>query len=58
MIILSSASKIVFILLAVSLCIFTYMGLIDPKDFVSTVGMVMVYYFGKNQNPPNDSTKE
>ncbi len=52
MIILSSASKIVFILLSLCLCIFTGMWLIDPKDFTSIVGMVFVYYFWKNQNNP------
>lgn len=58
MIILSSASKIVFILLSLCLCIFTGMWLIDPKDFVSTVGMVFVYYFWKQSSQNKTDNKE
>lgn len=60
MIILSSASKIVFIILAIALCVFTYFWIVDGKDFTWIVSMVFVYYFNKNINTPPDSnqTKE
>jgi hypothetical protein len=48
--ILGSASKLVFILMAVSVIVLTFMRIIDAKDFFSLVMMVFAYYFGKNQS--------
>lgn len=45
MTILSSASKIVFILLALSACIGFFFGLLDPKDFMLLAGMAFSFYF-------------
>ena len=43
--ILSSASKIVFILITIALCIFTFMGIVSGEMFFTAVGMVFGYYF-------------
>lgn len=43
--ILSSASKIVFILVTIALIVLTFIGKVDPKDFVAIAMMVFTYYF-------------
>lgn len=43
--ILSSASKIVFILLAVSACAGFFLGKLEPKDFMVLAGMAFTFYF-------------
>jgi len=45
MTILSSASKIVFILLAFSASLGFFFGLLDPKDFMLLAGMAFSFYF-------------
>lgn len=48
MLILSSASRIVLIIMTIALCIFTYLGQVDWKDFVVLISVVFTYYFTKN----------
>lgn len=43
--ILESASKIVFILMALGVLTLTYLGKVDPKDFVMLAGMAFTFYF-------------
>lgn len=43
--ILTSASKIVFILLAVSACAGFFVNKLDPKDFMILAGMAFSFYF-------------
>lgn len=43
--ILSSASKLVFILLAISACAGFFLGKLDPKDFMLLAGMAFSFYF-------------
>lgn len=43
--ILSSASKIVFILLAFTACLGFFVGKLDPKDFMLLAGMAFSFYF-------------
>lgn len=51
MIIFQSASKIVFILMALALVVFTGMGIVEAKDFIMLATGVFGYYFGrKNEN--------
>jgi hypothetical protein len=40
-----SASKIVFVIMALALCFFTYIKLVDPKDFMAVALMVFTFYF-------------
>lgn len=47
--ILKSASKLVFILLSVALCVLTYIGTVDSKDFIVLVSMTFSYYFTRKQ---------
>jgi hypothetical protein len=54
--IVSSASKIVFILLAASLVLLTFVGKVEPKDFVMLTGMAFTYYFSKPATPSTTST--
>ena len=42
-----SASKIVFLMIAVTVCAGFFVGKLDPKDFMVLAGMVFVYYFNK-----------
>lgn len=52
----SSASKLAFLILTLALCIFTYKGIVDPKDFIVLIGMAYTYYFVKKDTPqPVDS---
>jgi uncharacterized membrane protein len=41
----TSASKIVFILMAVAVVVLTFKGTIDPKDFMMLAGMAFSFYF-------------
>lgn len=43
--ILASASKIVFILMAVSAVGLTVIGKVDPKDFMMLASMAFSFYF-------------
>ena len=43
--ILSSASKIVFILLAISACAGFFIGILESKDFMLLAGMAFAFYF-------------
>ena len=52
--ILSSASKLVFILLALSACIGFFLGLLESKDFMVLVMSAFTFYFsakGDNSLP-------
>jgi hypothetical protein len=43
--ILSSASKIVFILLAMTACVCFFLGKLEAKDFMVLAGMAFAFYF-------------
>ena len=43
--ILKSASKIVFIMLALTACAGFFLGKLDPKDFMVLAGMAFTFYF-------------
>lgn len=50
----NSASKIVFILMAVAAAVGMFIGKIDPKDFLTLVSMAFTFYFankGDNSQP-------
>lgn len=49
--ILESASKIVFILMAIGVLALTYVGKIDPKDFMMLAGMAFTFYFSNKGEP-------
>lgn len=52
--ILQSASKIVFIMLALGLIILTFMRIVEAKDFMMLTGMAFTFYFSNKgeSNPP------
>ena len=54
--ILQSASKLVFVLLAIALCLLTWYGKVDAKDFVTLTGMAFTYYFAKGSSLPTPPT--
>jgi hypothetical protein len=41
----SSASKIVFIMLALTACVGFFLGRLEPKDFMVLAGMAFAFYF-------------
>ena len=45
--ILKSASKIVFVLMAIALVVLTFMKIVEPKDFMIACLMAFTYYFTK-----------
>ncbi len=45
MTILESASKIVFIMMAIAVIVLTAIGKVDPKDFILLAGMAFSFYF-------------
>lgn len=51
--ILSSASKIVFILMALAVVGLTAFGIVDPKDFIALASMAFAFYFA-NKGEPNE----
>lgn len=48
--ILSSASKIVFVLMALSLTGLTALGMVESKDFVMLCSMAFTFYFSNKGN--------
>lgn len=52
--ILGSASKLVFLMLALSACIGFFIGILESKDFMLLAGMAFAFYFANkgdaNQN--------
>lgn len=50
--IFESASKIVFIVLALSLVGLTFDGKVSSDDFVKLTAMAFVYYFTKKSDTP------
>ena len=49
--ILGSASKLVFVLMAISTVVLTFVGKVDPKDFITLVSMAFTFYFAKPSQP-------
>lgn len=49
--ILKSASKIVFIMMAVAVIFLTYLGKVDPKDFMMLASMAFAFYFANKGDP-------
>ena len=49
--ILTSAAKIVFILVAVTACGGFIAGILDSKDFMALAMMAFAFYFGTPSNP-------
>ena len=54
--IMSSASKIVFILMALAVIILTYVKIIEPKDFIVLASMAFTFYFTKSPTPSVSTT--
>jgi len=49
----TSASKIVFILMAIAVIVLTFIGVVDPKDFMMLAGMAFSFYFAnKGEQKP------
>lgn len=51
--ILQSASKLVFVLVAVATVVLAFLKIIDPKDFLALSSMVFAFYFTKS-NPTSN----
>lgn len=49
--IISSASKIVFILMAIAVVFLTFYGKVDPKDFITLTSMAFAFYFANKGEP-------
>lgn len=47
--IFNSASKIVFVLIALAVIGLTIIGKVDPKDFMVLASMVFAYYFTRDK---------
>lgn len=47
-----SASKIAFLLITLSLCIFTALGIVEATDFIALATGVFGYYFWRWNQPP------
>lgn len=45
---LSSASRVVFLLMAIAVIILTFRGTLDPKDFIALASMAFVHFFNKS----------
>lgn len=55
--ILSSASKIVFIAMALALIAGLFVGKIDPKDFIVLCSMAFAFYFVTPNDPMTGGVK-
>lgn len=54
--ILTSASKLVFILITLALIVLTFKKIVDAKDFIVLAGMAFTYYFSKPATPSTPDT--
>ncbi len=45
-----SASKIVFIFMAIALIVLTFLGIVEPKDFIMLCAMAFTFYFTQKTN--------
>lgn len=52
--ILSSASKIVFVLMAISVVALTFIGVVEAKDFMTLCSMAFTFYFANKGNADNN----
>ena len=52
--ILSSASKLVFLMLAVTACITFFLGKLESKDFMVLTGMAFSFYFSYKSDNTNN----
>lgn len=52
--IFKSASKIVFILMAISVVALTFVGKVDAKDFIALASMAFTFYFANKGSSDND----
>lgn len=50
----TSASRVAFLIMVLSLCIFTGVGIIDPKDFIALCTWVFWFYFWKPMQNSQD----
>jgi hypothetical protein len=51
---LTSASKLVFLLMTIALIVLTFSGRVDAKDFVVLASMVFTFYFSNKGTPQDD----
>jgi len=49
-----SASKIVFILMALAVVVLTFTGIVEPKDFVGLCLMAFTFYFSNKGDQSQD----
>lgn len=49
-----SASKIVFILMALAVVILTFIGVVEAKDFITLATMAFTFYFANKGNQDNN----
>jgi hypothetical protein len=47
--IFKSASKLVFVLLAIALVVLTFTGKVESTEFTKLAGFAFVYYFTRNK---------
>lgn len=47
--IFKSATKLVFVIMAVATIALTFLGIVEAKDFIMLVTGVFSYYFGRNK---------
>lgn len=52
--ILSSASKIVFILLSASACAGFFLRILEPQDFMTLAAMAFSFYFANKGTPSEE----
>lgn len=45
----TSASRVVFILMALATVVLTFVGIVEAKDFIALTGMAFVHFFNKSQ---------
>ena len=46
--IFSSASKLVFVLMAIAVVVLTYLGKVEAKDFIALASYAFIFYFTKS----------
>lgn len=50
---IQSATKIVLLMFAISMCIWLFTWQIESKDFMQAIMLVLAFYFGQKSLPNN-----
>lgn len=52
----TSATKLVLIMMVLTVCLGLFNGVVDSKDYINALLMVLAFYFGRSNPTPPSAT--